>query len=68
MSNLSYSLSIYNGPKDFDIFSPVFCVAITCQCCLRKSCKWPNGYLQCVLYEALLKVRSGEPLKITHKR
>jgi hypothetical protein len=32
MSNLSYGHSKNNVPKYFDIFSPVFCVAITCQC------------------------------------
>jgi hypothetical protein len=46
MSTPPYSLSNNNVPKDFDIFSPVFCVAITCQCCLRKSCMWANDYLQ----------------------
>jgi hypothetical protein len=46
MSTLPYSLSNNNVPKDFDIFSPVFCVVITCQCRLRKSCMWANDYLQ----------------------
>jgi len=46
MSNLPYNLSNNNIPKDVDIFSPVFCVAISCQCSLRKSCKWANDYLQ----------------------
>lgn len=46
MSNLPYSISNNNVPKDFDIFDPVFCVAITWQCCLRKPCKWANAYLQ----------------------
>jgi hypothetical protein len=46
MSNLPYSLSNNNVPKDFDIFSPVFCATIAGQCYLRKSCKWANAYLQ----------------------
>jgi len=45
-SHLPYSLSNNNVPKDFNIFIPVFCAAITCQYCLRKSCKWANVCLQ----------------------
>jgi hypothetical protein len=46
MSNLPYSISKNNVLKDFDIFSPVFCAAITRQSCLRKSRKWANDHLQ----------------------
>ena len=45
MSKFPYSLSKNNVPKDYDIFSPVFCVAITYQFCLRKSWKWAKAYL-----------------------
>ena len=55
MSTLPYRISNNNVPKGFDIFSPVFFVALTRQCCLRKSCKRANAYLQyhyvlCKLY------------------
>jgi hypothetical protein len=46
MPSPPYGISYNNVPEDFNIFSPVFCADITCQCCLRKSCKWANYYLQ----------------------